>query len=85
MISNDDIIMGMFFFLDDIKVEHSRAVYNVQAVLSKSGGVATSLLAFCGLFASIYNYYMYAQHFIHLLYFVRKDNLNEDIVRKLTF
>jgi hypothetical protein len=45
--------------------------------LSETGGIATSLIAGLGFFASIVNYYVYVMHFVHLLYFVRDDKESE--------
>ena len=69
--TEDNIIMGIYFFNDDYRVEHSRQVYTLVNILTEAGGIATSLIAAIGLVASIYNYYVYVMHFIHLLYFVR--------------
>ena len=75
--TEDNIIMGIYFFNDDYRVEHSRQVYTLVNILTEAGGIATSLIAAIGLFASIYNYYVYVMHFIHLLYFVRDEKETE--------
>ena len=54
-------------------MEHTRTVYTLVQALSETGGIATSLIAGLGVFAQIVNYYVYVMHFVHLLYFVRKD------------
>ena len=69
--------MGIYFFNDDYRVEHSRQVYTLVNILTEAGGIATSLIAAIGLIASIYNYYVYVMHFIHLLYFVRDEKETE--------
>jgi hypothetical protein len=40
--------------------------------MSTIGGLGTSLLAVAGVIGGIYNSYVYAVHFVHLLYFVRE-------------
>jgi hypothetical protein len=75
---NDEIILGMYFFTDDQKVEHKRKVYNLLDLLSQTGGIATSLIAGIGFFVSIVNYYVYVMHFMHLLYFVWEEKQEGD-------
>ena len=48
-------------------------MYTVVQAVSETGGIATSLIAGLGVFASVVNYYVYVMHFIHLLYFVRDE------------
>ena len=71
--TKDNLMLGLYFFVDDYRVEHTRSVYTAVQILTEAGGIATSFIAGLGLFASIYNYYVYVMHFIHLLYFVRDE------------
>ena len=47
-------------------------------IISKVGGLSTSLLAGMGLIGGLYNSYVYAIHFVHLLYFVREIDLDDN-------
>jgi hypothetical protein len=53
-------------------------VFNFIDVMSTIGGLGTSLLAAAGVIGGIYNSYVYAVHFVHLLYFVREFEKVED-------
>lgn len=69
--TTDQIVLGYYFYLNDFTFKHQRKVYGLLDVLSGIGGLATTLLAFAGVIGSVYNSYIYAIHFVHLLYFVR--------------
>jgi len=69
--TKDQVILGMFFFMNDFKFEHSRSVYNIQTLLSNTGGVATSILFIFGILGAFYNSYVYMAFYINLLYFVK--------------
>lgn len=75
--TEDSLIMGIYFFVDDYRVEHSRQVYTAIKILGDVGGISTSLIGVIGTFAYIYNHYVYVMHFIHLLYFVRDEKETE--------
>lgn len=47
----DSIILGLYFFADDYRMEHTRTVYTLVQALSETGGIATSLIAGLGVFA----------------------------------
>ena len=66
-------MLGMFFFVADYRIEHSRYVYTFSQVLSETGGIASSLIGILGVVTSIFNYYIYVMHVVHLLYFVRDE------------
>ena len=66
-------MLGLYFFVDDYKIEHTRSVYNIEHILSEIGGIATSLIAGFGTIAAVYNYYIYVKHIIYLLYFINDD------------
>ena len=70
-------MLGMYFFAADYRIEHSRQVYTFTRVLSETGGMASSLFSIFGIMASIFNYYVYVMHFVHLLYFVRDEQATE--------
>ena len=63
----------MYFFVADNRIEHTRKVTTFSRVLSETGGLASSLFTIFGIVASIFNYYVYVMHFVHLLYFVREE------------
>ena len=73
----DNLLLGLYFFLDDHVMEHQRSVYTVVQALSETGGMASSLIAGLGVFASLVNYYVYVMHTMHLLYFVRDEKQAE--------
>lgn len=76
----DEVILGLYFFQNDFKIYHHRKVVNIFDILSKIGGLGTSLLAAAGVLGSFYNSYVYAMHFVHLLYFVREFKIEDDIL-----
>ena len=69
--TTDDLIMGLYFFVDNQRHEHTRKVYNMVDILSEVGGLSTSILAIMGAFAVMVNEYFYAIYFVNLLFFVR--------------
>lgn len=66
-------MLGLYFFVDDYRIEHTRSVYTAEQILTEAGGIATSLIAGLGIFAAVYNYYIYVMHIIYLLYFVTDE------------
>ena len=66
-------MLGLYFFVDDYRIEHTRSVYTAEHILTEAGGIATSLIAGLGIFAAVYNYYIYVMHIIYLLYFVTDE------------
>ena len=72
--------MGLYFFVDDQRQEHTRKVYNIVDILSEVGGLSTSILAIVGAFAILVNEYFYSIYFLNLLYFVRnqEETMGED-------
>ena len=70
-------MLGLYFFVDDYRIEHTRSVYNVEQILSEIGGIATSLIAGFGIIATVYNYYIYVKHIIYLLYFINDEKETE--------
>lgn len=71
--TNDSLLLGIYFFVDDYRVESSRQVYTFVQLLAETGGIANALIGGLGIFVGFYNYYVGVMHFIHLLYFVRDE------------
>lgn len=63
--------MGLYFFVYDQRLEHSRNVYNIVDILSEVGGLSTSILAIVGAVVVLVNQYFYTIYFLNLLFFVR--------------
>jgi hypothetical protein len=72
--TTDELILGIYFFVHDYRIENYRNIYNLLQVITEIGGLATSLLVFVGAIGTIYNYYVYVMHFVYLLYFVRETD-----------
>lgn len=71
----DGVIFGMYFFINDSRIEHTRIVYNILQVLSEIGGIFSSLLLGFGTVGRMFNYYVYVLRLLQLLYFIRDDCL----------
>lgn len=80
--SKESVMLGMYFFAADNRIQHTRNVYTISRVLSETGGMASSLFTIFGIVASIFNYYVYVMHFVHLLYLV-KDEYQYEISEEL--
>jgi hypothetical protein len=83
-ISEDEVILGMFFFNNNKKCIHERSVYNMLQLLSQTGGIATSLMAVLGFLVSIVNYYTFVMHFMYLLYFVWDEDPDSTDMNEFT-
>lgn len=77
---SSQIVLGIYFFLNEYEVQHTRKVLNIFDVLSEIGGLANSLIGAFGVVGAFYNSYVYAAYFVHLLYFVRKHEIDDKFV-----
>lgn len=55
----EEPLFSTFFFLSNIRGEHSRKVYNILNLLTELGGIQGSLFAFMSMIATYMNTQMY--------------------------
>ena len=51
----EDIIFGAFFFLGNIRTEHTRKLYNILNLLTEIGGIQATMFAFIKMIGTYFN------------------------------
>lgn len=51
----EEIIFGSFFFLSNIRAEHTRKLYNILNLLTEIGGIQATMYAFINMIGTYFN------------------------------
>ena len=83
----EEIIFGAFFFLGNIRTEHTRKLYNILNLLTEIGGIQATMFAFIKMIGTYFNTQIFMSKMMSEMQYAKlapKDKQDQELMRKVS-